>query len=108
MKIVNMHDAKTNLSRLVDAAVGGEGFVIARAGTPLVQVTPIVAAAPRRTGFLKGQIDLPADFDTMGRDEIAALFDGAPDDAAGQGDDAEARHTGGREAGRTADERGTP
>ncbi|MBL9058956.1 MAG: type II toxin-antitoxin system prevent-host-death family antitoxin [Mangrovicoccus sp.] len=76
MKTVNIHEAKTHLSRLIDAALAGEPFIIARAGKPLVTVTAIELAPPRRTGFLKGQIDLPADFDEIGSDAIADLFSG--------------------------------
>jgi prevent-host-death family protein len=81
MKIVNIHEAKTHLSRLVDAAARGEPFVIAKAGTPLVKVTAIDApsyADQRRLGFLKGEISVPADFDEMGREEIERLFEAAP------------------------------
>ena len=75
MVIVNMHDAKTQLSRLVDAAANGTPFVIAKAGKPMVRVTSIDAPpAPRRLGFLDGQITVPKDFDQMGADHIAALF----------------------------------
>ncbi|MFC7704366.1 type II toxin-antitoxin system Phd/YefM family antitoxin [Plastorhodobacter daqingensis] len=76
MKIVNMHEAKTHLSRLVESAVKGEPFVIARAGKPLVKVVMIQAEEPRRTGFLKGAVDLPEDFDSMASDEIQTLFEG--------------------------------
>ena len=78
MKTVNMHEAKTHLSRLVEQAVGGEPFIIARAGKPLVKVVPVDAtgAAPRRLGFLSGRIAVPEDFDRMGADAIAAAFDG--------------------------------
>ncbi|MHA6345445.1 type II toxin-antitoxin system Phd/YefM family antitoxin [Roseivivax sp. CAU 1761] len=76
MKTVNIHEAKTHLSRLVEAASKGQGFVIARAGKPLVQVSGVSVPAPRRIGFLKGRIDVPEDFDRMGADEIAAAFDG--------------------------------
>ncbi len=79
--IVNIHEAKTHLSRLVDEAVRGEPFVIAKAGKPLVKVTAIDAPekeAVRRTGFLAGQIAVPDDFDEMGRAEIEQMFcDGA-------------------------------
>jgi prevent-host-death family protein len=74
MKIVNIHEAKTHLSRLIDGAVKGEPFVIARAGRPLVKVTVIEDASPRRLGFLAGRADAPDDFDTMGGDEIARAF----------------------------------
>ncbi|MEM8624739.1 MAG: type II toxin-antitoxin system prevent-host-death family antitoxin [Pseudomonadota bacterium] len=76
MKTVNMHEAKTHLSKLVEAAVEGEPFVIAKAGKPLVRVEALSPDAPRRTGFLKGQIDIPDDFDRLGEDEIRALFEG--------------------------------
>lgn len=81
MKTVNMHQAKTHLSKLVEEAVQGEPFVIARAGRPMVKVSAIEAAPAQRTGFLKGQIDCPDDFITMGEDEIAALFGGSGDGA---------------------------
>jgi len=75
MKTVNIHEAKTHLSRLVDRAARGETFVIAKAGKPLVKVSAIDAPAePRRIGFLQGEIDVPDDFDRMGEREIAALF----------------------------------
>ena len=75
METVNIHEAKTHLSRLVDRAAKGESFVIAKAGKPLVKVSPLDApTAPRRVGFLAGEIAVPDDFDRMGADEIAALF----------------------------------
>jgi len=77
VKHVNIHEAKTHLSKLVDEAAKGEPFVIAKAGKPLVKVTPLGAPEPQRmhrTGFLAGQITVPADFDRMGEDEIARLF----------------------------------
>lgn len=78
MRTVNIHDAKTNLSRLVDQAARGEPFVIAKAGKPLVKVIPLGAPEAgqiRRLGFLAGQIAVPEDFDRMGADEIEALFE---------------------------------
>jgi len=75
MKVVNIHEAKTNLSRLVARAAKGESFVIAKAGKPLVKVTAIDAPAkPRRLGFLEGEIAVPEDFNRMGEREIAKLF----------------------------------
>lgn len=75
MRVVNIHEAKTQLSRLVEAAAKGESFVIARAGKPMVRVTAIEApAAARRTGFLTGAFAIPEDFDRMGEAEIAGLF----------------------------------
>jgi len=77
MQIVNIHEAKTHLSRLVDQAVEGESFVIAKAGRPLVKVVRLdaVVPEPRRLGFMKGRLAVPDDFDRMGADEIAGLFD---------------------------------
>ena len=75
MVTVNIHEAKTQLSKLVDQATKGEAFVIAKAGKPLVRVAALDApAAPRRLGFLAGEIAVPDDFDRMGETEIAALF----------------------------------
>lgn len=75
METINIHEAKTQLSKLVDQAVKGKPFVIAKAGKPLVKVTALAApAAPKRIGFLEGEISVPDDFDTMGAAEIAALF----------------------------------
>ena len=79
MITVNIHEAKTHLSRLIEKAVNGEPFIIAKAGKPLVQVTAIAPEskpAPKRIGFLKGRIQVPDDFDTMFAEEIADLFEG--------------------------------
>lgn len=75
MVTVNIHEAKTQLSKLVDRAAKGEPFVIAKAGKPLVKVVALKAPkTPRRLGFLKGQFKVPEDFNTMGQAEIAKLF----------------------------------
>lgn len=72
---VNIHEAKTQLSRLVDRAVKGEPFVIAKSGKALVKVAAIDAPAkPQRLGFLNGEIEVPDDFNEMGAGEIEALF----------------------------------
>ena len=79
MKAVNIHQAKTHLSRLVDEAAKGEPFVIAKAGKPLVKVVPIDAPESKPVqplGFLKGQISVPDDFDAMFAEEIEAMFHG--------------------------------
>ena len=77
MKHVNIHEAKTHLSKLVDEAAKGEPFVIAKAGKPLVKVTaitPTEAVVVQRTGFLAGQFEIPDDFDRMGQSEIEQMF----------------------------------
>lgn len=79
MRTINIHEAKTHLSRLVEEAVRGEGFVIAKAGRPMVKVTALEAPDPgamRRIGFLGGQFHIPDDFDRMAEDEIATMFEG--------------------------------
>ncbi len=79
IKQVNIHEAKTHLSRLVDQAAKGESFIIAKAGKPMVRVVPVektATGATSRLGFLKGQIKVPDDFDTMHQEEIIRLFEG--------------------------------
>jgi len=81
MQVINIHEAKTQLSRLVEQAVKGEPFVIAKAGKPLVKVVRLdapVASQVRRLGFMAGNMLIPDDFDSMGIPEIALMFgDGA-------------------------------
>ncbi|HUG75660.1 MAG TPA: type II toxin-antitoxin system prevent-host-death family antitoxin [Acidimicrobiia bacterium] len=75
MVTVDIHEAKTQLTKLVDRAAKGEPFVIAKAGKPLVRVAALGAPVePQRLGFLAGEIRVPDDFDRMGEAEIAALF----------------------------------
>jgi prevent-host-death family protein len=79
MKTVNIHQAKTQLSKLIEEASKGDGFVIAKAGKPVVKV--IALSAPtgtqvRRLGFMAGQISVPDDFDRMGKEEIERIFSG--------------------------------
>lgn len=77
MQTYNIHDAKTQLSKLVEMAARGESFVIAKAGKPMVKVVALDAPAQTsRFGFMAGQIKVPTDFNTMGANEIQALFEG--------------------------------
>ncbi len=81
MRTVNMHEAKTHLSRLVKDAAAGEPFIIARAGKPVVKVIAVDApdvGQSSRLGFLAGQIVVPDDFDRMGESEIRDMFSGEP------------------------------
>ena len=74
---VNLHDAKTHLSRYVDQALAGEEVVIARAGKPLVRLIPFESQpAPRLGGFLKGQAILTADLKADFKDDIEEMFYG--------------------------------
>ena len=62
--VINMHEAKTTLSRLVERALAGEEIVIARNGTPVVRLVPVAQKAePRVPGRLKGQIWISRDFE---------------------------------------------
>jgi len=79
MKTVNIHEAKTQLSKLVEQASKGESFIIAKAGKPVGKVTALSAptgAQVRRLGFMVGQISVPEDFDRMGSEEIERIFGG--------------------------------
>lgn len=79
MRTINIHAAKTHLSRLIEEVAAGEPFVIAKAGKPMAQVIPISAprkAVKHRIGFLKGKIKIPDDFDTLMADEIEKMFYG--------------------------------
>ncbi len=79
MQTVNIHEAKTHLSRLIVQAQQGSPFVIAKAGKPVVIVSAIPAApdmAKKRFGFLSGTMQVPDDFDRMGDGLTAGLFDG--------------------------------
>jgi prevent-host-death family protein len=79
MRTINIHEAKTHLSRLVDQAAQGEPFIIAKAGKPLVKVVPLdtlAAGEMQRLGFMAGEISVPDDFDTMGAAAIEKDFFG--------------------------------
>jgi prevent-host-death family protein len=77
MTIVNIHQAKTNFSKLVDAAMRGEEITIAKAGKPACRLVPIVTFKPkRRPGALKGKIKIADDFDAPLPDDLLQLFDG--------------------------------
>jgi prevent-host-death family protein len=77
METVNLYDAKTNLSNLVERAARGEEIVIAKAGRPLARLVPLARrTAPRPLGLLAGQVTVGDDFDDPLPDEIGAAFAG--------------------------------
>lgn len=81
MRTVNIHEAKTHLSKLVEQAAKGDSFIIAKAGKPLVRVTALdtpLKGQVRRIGFMTRHISVPDDFDQMGSVEIAKLFGDEP------------------------------
>ena len=80
MEKVNIHEAKTHLSRLVEKAAKGEPFIIAKAGKPLVKVVALTAPDPsasKRLGFMKGEISVPDDFDKMAQKGSKCLASGS-------------------------------
>ena len=80
MLVVNIHEAKTHLSRLLERAARGEPFIIAKAGKPMVKVVPVEtpqAEQVRRIGLMVGEIEVPDDFDRMGAVQIEELFGAA-------------------------------
>jgi prevent-host-death family protein len=73
---VNVYEAKTQLSRLIDRALAGEDVVISRAGKPMVRLVPVpTKPARRRPGSARGQIRIAPDFDEL-PEEVAAAFRG--------------------------------
>ncbi len=77
MEQVNIREAKTNLSRLVDRAAAGAEIVIAKAGKPLAKLVPYKPDKPKRTpGLYKGQIKIARDFDAPLPDDILDAFEG--------------------------------
>jgi antitoxin (DNA-binding transcriptional repressor) of toxin-antitoxin stability system len=79
MLTVNIHEAKTHLSRLIEAACKGEPFIIAKAGKPMVKVEaiqPPVKTGKRQLGFLDGQFKVPDDFKEAFRKDIEEMFYG--------------------------------
>jgi prevent-host-death family protein len=76
-RIINIHEAKTHLSRLVDEVAGGEEIIIAKAGKPMVRLTPLThEPTPKRFGLLKGKIQVPDDFNAPLEPDVLATFEG--------------------------------
>jgi prevent-host-death family protein len=76
MRIVNIHDAKTHFSKLVNAVIHGSEIVIAMAGKPVAMLIPISKKTARRFGVLKGKIKIAKDFDAALPDDVIAEFEG--------------------------------
>jgi prevent-host-death family protein len=77
MRSVNMHEAKTHFSKLVDSVMKGNEIVIAMAGKPAAKLTPIEKKPKRRPGGLKGKIKIAKDFDAPLPDDVIADFEGS-------------------------------
>jgi prevent-host-death family protein len=79
MQTINIHEAKTHLSRLVDEAAKGNVFIIAKAGKPMVKVLPLSEGelkSAEKLGFMSGEISVPDDFDSLAATELVQLFEG--------------------------------
>lgn len=75
--VINIHEAKTHLSRIVDEVAAGAEVIIAKAGKPLAKLTPISVPAPKKKlGLLKGKINVPDDFNAPLPEEMLAAFEG--------------------------------
>ena len=86
MKPVNIHEAKTHLSRLIERVEAGEEIIIARAGRPAARLVPMERACePVKIGGLKSKITVPDDFNTMFEVEIEAMFGAFEEPAAKRG-----------------------
>jgi prevent-host-death family protein len=80
VRTVNIHEAKTHLSQLIEKAIAGEEVVIAKAGKPLVRLIALEPPPPKnRIGFLKGQVTVPDDIKTPFAEDIEEMFYGNPD-----------------------------
>ena len=77
MHTVNIHEAKTNLSRLLEEVAAGQEVIIAKAGKPMARLVPLEAAPkPRRLGLFKGQLNVADDFDVPLTEDVLASFEG--------------------------------
>ncbi len=74
--MVNIHEAKTHFSKLVEAAMNGEEIIIAKSGKPAARLVPIATKTTRHFGVLKGKIKIAEDFDAPLPDSIMADFEG--------------------------------
>lgn len=77
--VVNVHEAKTHLSKLLQRVAEGESIILAKSGKPVAKMVPIDAPSLKpddRIGFLEGAFDIPDDFDSLGSSEIDSLFHG--------------------------------
>lgn len=79
MPTINIHEAKTHLSRFVEQAASGEEIIIAKAGKPMARLVPLRSIPSHRSlGLFKGQLNVPDDFDAPLSDEVIELFENNP------------------------------
>ena len=76
MDTVNIHEAKTHLSRLVEEVAAGAEIIISKNGVPRAKLVPLDASRKLKFGAMKGKLHYPDDFDAPLSDEALALFEG--------------------------------
>jgi prevent-host-death family protein len=77
MVTINIHEAKTHLSRLVDEVAAGAEVIIAKAGKPMARLSPLSAPTRKKQlGLLKGKINVPDDFNSPLDEETVSTFEG--------------------------------
>jgi len=76
MRTINIHEAKTHLSRLVEDAAAGEEIILAKAGRPLARLVPLGIGKAVQFGLLKNTLIIPDDFDAPLPDTVLAGFEG--------------------------------
>jgi prevent-host-death family protein len=75
--IINIHEAKTHLSRIVDEVAAGAEVIIAKAGKPMARLSPIAGLRqPKKLGLLKDKINVPDDFNAPLPEDVLASFEG--------------------------------
>lgn len=75
--VINIHEAKTHLSRIVDEVAAGAEVIIAKSGKPMARLTPIASMPrPKKLGLLKGKIKVPDDFNAPLDEDVIAQFEG--------------------------------
>lgn len=76
MQTINIHEAKTQLSRYVDQAATGDEVIIARAGKPVARLAPLADKQMRQLGLGKGKFSIPTHFDALHQEAIQQMFEG--------------------------------
>ena len=76
MQTINIHEAKTQFSKLIEAVAQGEQVIIARSGKPVASLVAISATPNRKAGALKGKINIVEDFDAALPEDILDAFEG--------------------------------
>jgi len=75
MLTINIHEAKTHLSRFIEKAAAGEEIIIAKAGKPIAKLVPLHSlSSPRSLGIFKGQLNVPEDFDAALPEDVVMQF----------------------------------